>query len=178
MKFNERTKHFFIKIYLSFYSQKSPQFVVCWEIDGETYTRRGDFFRGPGGANACTPLQAETPLIGCVSLARLPILSSLSKSNRVVLIMWPPSGYTPVGPNCPDALSSPYLLITTWQLVKAYRVTRNEPKIHIIRYITFETTKVLVLDRNTWNHTTVSKLFVFHRNTWYHTTVIWGGTFL
>ena len=35
-----------------------------WEIDGETYTQRADFFlrhifnQEQGGANACTPLQA------------------------------------------------------------------------------------------------------------------------
>ena len=31
--------------------------------------------------------------------------------------------------------------------------------------------KLFVLDRNTWNHTTVYKLFVLDRNTWYHRTV-------
>ena len=62
--------------------------------------------------------------------------SALSKSARVVLITWSPSGYTPVGPDCPDALLSPWLLITTWQLVKAHGVTRNEPKIHVICDIT------------------------------------------
>ena len=36
--------HFFIKIYLSFYFRKRPQFVVSWEIDEETYTQREDFF--------------------------------------------------------------------------------------------------------------------------------------
>ena len=36
-----------------------------------------------------------------------------------------------------EALLSPCLLITTWQLFKAHRVTRNEPKIHInSHYIT------------------------------------------
>ena len=61
----------------------------------------------------------------------------LSKSDRVV-ISWSPSGYTPVRPDCPDALSPPCLLITTWQLVKAHGVTRNEPKIHFICHITSE----------------------------------------
>ena len=64
------------------------------------------------------------------------ILCTLSKSDRVVLITWSPSGYTPVVPDCPDVLSYPCLLITAWQLVKAHRVTRNEPKIHVICYIT------------------------------------------
>ena len=54
----------------------------------------------------------------------------------MVLISWSSSGYTPVGPDCHDALSSPCLLITTWQLVKAHGVTRNEPKIHVMCYIT------------------------------------------
>ena len=31
--------------------------------------------------------------------------------------------------------------------------------------------KLLVIDRNTWNHTTVYKLLVIDRNTWNHTTV-------
>ena len=60
----------------------------------------------------------------------------LFKSDRVVLITWSPSGYTPVGSDCHDALSSPCLLITTWKLVKAHGVTKNEPKIHVICYIT------------------------------------------
>ena len=123
--------------------------LLVWEIDGETYTQRGDFFlshiffQKPGGANACTPLQAvssersETPLIGCMSLARLPFLCTMSKSACLVLITWSPSGYTPVGPDCHDTLSFPCLLITTWPLVKAYGVNRNKPKIHVICYITF-----------------------------------------
>ncbi len=113
------------------------------------YTQRGYFFLprifflGPGDVNACTPMQAvssETPLIGCVSLARPPILCTLSISDRVV-ITWSPSGYTPVGPDCPDALSSHRLQITTWQLVKTHGVTRNEPKMHVICYITFVSEK-------------------------------------
>ena len=73
--------------------------------------------------------------MGCVSLAWLPILCTLSKSAHVVLITWSPSGYIPVGPNFPDAL--PCILITTWQLVKAHGVIKNEPKIHVLSYITF-----------------------------------------
>ena len=98
--------------------ERGPQFVVSWEIDGETYTQRRDFFLShiffwkPGGTNACTPLESRiarddlTPLIGCVSLARLLILCTLSKSDCMV-ITWSASVYTPVGPDCPDALSSP-----------------------------------------------------------------------
>ena len=119
--------------------------LLVWEIDWESYTQIGDFsshifFREPKGANACTPVQAmssersETPLIGCMSLATLLILSTLSKSDSVV-ITWSPSGYTPAMTRWHNALSSPCLLITTWQLVKAHGVTRNEPKIHVICYI-------------------------------------------
>ena len=59
----------------------------------------------------------------------------LLKSDCVV-ITWSPSTYTSVGPDCPDALPSPCLLITMWQLIKAHGVTRNELKIHVICYIT------------------------------------------
>ena len=67
------------------------------------------------------------------------ILCSLSKSDRVVLITpSSPSGYTPVRPECPDTPSSSCLLIKMWQLTKAHRVTRNQPKIHVICYITIQ----------------------------------------
>ena len=64
------------------------------------------------------------------------ILWTLSKSDREVLITWSPSGYTPVRPECPDAPSSSCLQIKMWQLTRAHGVTRNEPKIHVICYIT------------------------------------------
>ena len=90
----------------------------------------------PGGADTCTPLASlsETPLIGCMSHARLrfsalcpnltawfssrdllPVTHLLYQSALIVL---------------------PCLLIPMWQLVKVHRVTRNEPKIHGIFYIT------------------------------------------
>ena len=64
------------------------------------------------------------------------ILCTLSKSDRVVLITWSPSGYTPVQPECSEVPSSSCLLIKMGQLTKAHGVTRNEPKIHVICYIT------------------------------------------
>ena len=123
---------FFIITYVSIYSQQGPLFVISKEIDGNTYTQRGDyflshiFFRKTAVAIVGTHLQTETPLIDCVFLARL----RYSKSDHVVLITWSPSGYTPV------VLSYRCLLIRAWQLVKAYGVTRNELKIHVICYIT------------------------------------------
>ena len=89
------------------------------------------------------------PLIGCVSLARLPILCTLSKSDRVV-ITWSPSGYTTVRLDFSDPLSSLCLLITTWQLAKANGVTRNEPKIHVICYIT-QTILCISTTFSSWN---------------------------
>ena len=59
-----------------------------------------------------------------------------SKSDCVVLITGSPSGYTPGRPEFPEALSSFCLLIKMWQLAKAQGVTRNEPKILVICYIT------------------------------------------
>ena len=127
-------KHFFKKYISHFILERGTQFVVSWEIDGETYTQRDDFFL----SHIFLREQGDdlTPLIGCVSLARLSILWPLSKSDRVV-ITWSPSGYTLVRPDCADALPSPCLLITMWQLVKAHGVTRNEPKIHVICHITY-----------------------------------------
>ena len=89
---NERNTS--LQKYIShFILERSPQFVVVWEIDGEKYIPRVDIFPEPGGANVFISLQAvssetsETPLMGCLSLARLSILLDwLSKSNRVVLI--------------------------------------------------------------------------------------------
>ena len=118
-------------------------------MGGETYTQREDFFFPYllPGARGCQHLHSlasssETPLIDCMSLAwlRVPcstvILCTLSKSECVVLITWSPSSYTPVWPKWPDIPSSSCLLIKMWQLVKAHGVTRNEPKIHVICYIT------------------------------------------
>ena len=155
-KFNERTKHFFIKVYLILFSKGAHCLLLVWEVDGETYTQRGDFFlthsffREPGSANACTPSLAPYRQKRPNASDRLrvfrstPILCTLSKSACVVLITWSPSGYTPVGLDCPETLSC--LLITTRQLVEAHRVTRNEPKIHVIYYITLFYAKAIILE--------------------------------
>ena len=100
MNFNERNEtHFFIKIYLShFILERGTQFVVSLR-DGEKYTQRGlllapYLFPGTRGCQHLHPLASRiirddlTPLIGCVSLAQLSILTGLivSISHRVVLI--------------------------------------------------------------------------------------------
>ena len=114
------------------------------------------FFQEPGGANACTPLQAETPLIGCVSLARRRF--SVLCPN---LTAWFSSrGLLPVThllyPSALVVLSC--LLITTWQLVKAHGITRNEPKIHGICYITL--VKKKYFNRSTLNCKVAKFLYV------------------
>ena len=107
---NERT-HFFIKIYLSFYSQKGP-IVCCWfgRWMERLYTQREDFF--PYlllGARGCQHLHSLASSSETTSNAsnRLCVPHStdslpLSKSDCVDLIVWSPSGYTPVVPECPD----------------------------------------------------------------------------
>ena len=121
---------------------KGPTVVVVWEIDGETYLRERNsshiFFREPGGVPTLTP---SCKLVRDASdRLRVPrstaILCTLSKTDRMVLITWSPSGYTPARPECPDAPSSSCLQIKMWQLTKAHGITRNEPKIHAICYIT------------------------------------------
>ena len=91
-------------------------------------------FREPGGANAYTHLQTETPLIGCMSLARLRFCAL----GPNLTTWWESRGLLPVTHLLyPTALIAlPCLLITTWQLVKAHGVTRNESIIHSICYIT------------------------------------------
>ena len=135
---NERT-HFFIKyiyiyIYITLYSRKGWCFYGVCEMSGETYTLREDFFfpyllPGSRGCQHLHLWSAACPTLDCNSLP-------LYKTDRVVLITWSPSGYTPVRPECPDAPSSSRLLIKMWQLTKVHGVTRNEPKIHGICYIT------------------------------------------
>ena len=110
-------------------------------MGGETYILKEMtsssyiFPREPEDANACTPLQAHQRRPDWLRVPRsTAILCTLSKSDSVVLITWSPSGYTPVVPECPDRECC--LLIKMWQLAKAHGVTRNEPTIHVICYIT------------------------------------------
>ena len=133
--------HFFIKIYLSRFILDRVDASVVGERWVERHILRERtsshiFFREPMGANPCKPLAS----LDTSDRLRVPhstaILSTLSKSDHVVLITWSPSGYTPVRAVCPDTPSSSCLLIKMWQLTKAPGVTRNEPKIHVICYIT------------------------------------------
>ena len=115
--------------------EKGRQFDVSWEIDGETYTQWEDFFPyllpGTWGCQSLHPLASSSETTDRLRVLRsTAILSTLSKSDRVVLITWSHSGYTLVWTrrHC--------LLIKTWQFVKAHGVTRNKPKIYVICYIT------------------------------------------
>ena len=133
---NERT-HSFIKIYLThFILERVDVSVVCerWverHILRERTSSSHILFQEPEGANACTPCKLVRDASDRLRVPRsTAILCTLSKSDRMVLITWSPSSYTPVRPECSDVLSYP------WQLVKAYRITRNERKIHVICNIT------------------------------------------
>ena len=137
---NERT-HSFIKIHLSlFILERVEVSVVCERWVERQYTQREDFFfpyllLEPGGANACTPLQARLRRFFSAACPFAWLRFSALCPN-LVLISWSPSGYTSVWPECPDALSSSCLQIKMWQLTKAHGVTRDELKIHVIGYIT------------------------------------------
>ena len=134
---NERNTLLYKNISLTHYSRKGWFFVGwVWEMGGETYTKRKDFFQEPGGCQRLPPLasSSETPLIGCISLARLRFSASVK--------IWPRGSHPvipfqlPVRPESSDAPSSPCLPIKMWQLTKAYGVTRKETKMHVISYIT------------------------------------------
>ena len=138
---NEWT-HFFIKIYLSHLTHERVDVFVVWEMDGDTYIQREDFFfpyllPGARGCQRLHPLasSSETSSVRLRVHRSTVILCTSSKSDHAVFITWSPSGYTPVRPECPDTPSSSCLLIKTWQLTKAHGVTRNEPKIRVICYI-------------------------------------------
>ena len=170
------------------FSKGTHYFLLVWEIEGETYTQRGNFFlshtffREPGGATLtppCKPCHQRGPrrlwsaacpcldswLSTSVSLwlhtcwIRLGcprgVMVKAMNCGIVVREFVLQSGYTPVGSEIwlcgyhmvslwlhtcwirlPRPLQLPCLLITTWQLIKAHGVTRNEPKIYLICYIT------------------------------------------
>ena len=141
---DERTHSFIKKIYLTLYSRKGWCFCGVWEMGGETYTQREDFFPYLlPGVRGCQRLHllassSETPLFSCESFSRL-WFSALCLN----LTAWFSSrGLLPVThplyPIALIAMSSFSLLIKMWQLAKPHRVTRNEPKIHVICYITIE----------------------------------------
>ena len=88
---NKRNTLLYKNISLILFLKRGPLFVVSWEKDGETYTLREDFFPYLlPGARECQRLLplaslSETPLIGCVSHARLPgqtSTESFSKSSK------------------------------------------------------------------------------------------------
>ena len=95
---NERT-YFFVKIYLShFILERVDVSVVCERcverhILKERTSSSHIFFQEPGRANACTLLQARRRRLWWTV-----ILCTLSKFDRVALITWSPSSYTPVVP--------------------------------------------------------------------------------
>ena len=73
----------------------------------ETYTQREDLFfpyllPGAWGCQRLHPLSSRDTSDRLRVPRSTVILYSLSKSDRVVLIRWSPSGYSPVVPEYPD----------------------------------------------------------------------------
>ena len=106
---NERT-HFFIKICISHTLFSKGLMFLWWVRDGwRDISQREDFFFPYliPEARGCQRLHPPCKLvIDASDRLHVPrstgILSTLSKSNGVVLITWSPSGYTPVVTKCPD----------------------------------------------------------------------------
>ena len=137
--FNEQMNTLLYKnISLTLYSQKGWSFCGVWEMGGETYTQREDFFPyllpGARGCQHLHPLASRdtsdrlraprSTAILCFSL-NLTTWFSLRDLLLVTHFF-----------NLSALIVLSCLLITTWQLVKACGVTRNKPKIHGICYIT------------------------------------------
>ena len=119
--------HFFIKIYASnFILEKGWCFCGVWEMGGETYPKREDFFfpyllQGARGCQRLQPLQARQRRLWSAACPSLDCYSLHSpESDHVVLITWSPSGYTPVVPECPDRA-----VLFTNQHVTAFQSTRG-----------------------------------------------------
>ena len=118
----------------------------------ETYTKREDFFfpyplpgapLAPGRRLHPHTSSSEMPVLGCVSLTQLRFsticLNLTAWFSSLGLLLVTHLLY----PTALIMLSC--LLITTWQLVKAHGVTRNEPKIPGICYM--QIIKVIRWDR-------------------------------
>ena len=139
---NERT-HFFIKKYISHtLFSKGWMFLRCVRDEWrDIYSERGLLLSISSSRNQRVPTLAPPCKLVRDASDRwhvprsTAILCTLSKTDRVVLIMWSPSSYTPIRLECPGVPSSSCLLIKIWQLTKALGATRNEPKIHVICYI-------------------------------------------
>ena len=160
-------KHFYKNISLTLYSRKGWCFCGVWEMGGETYTQREDFFflyllPGAKGCQRLHPLasSSEMPLIDCMSLARRRF-----SARCLNLTMWFSSrGLVPVTHLLDlSALILLSSLLITWQLVKAHRVTWNEPKIHGICYKTHTIVVTRLQIKNT--------CFIFSQRSDFH--MIW-----
>ena len=128
---------FFIKIYIS-HTLFSKGLMFLWCVR-DIYSERGLLTISSSRSQQVSMLAPPCKLIRDTSgRLHIPcltaILCTLSNSHCMVLIMWSPSDYTPVQPECPDRT----VLFTNQNVTacQAYGVTRNKPKIHGICYIT------------------------------------------
>ena len=143
---NERNTLLYKNISLILFSKRAHSWYLLRDRWWDIYSERGILLsisssRSQGVPTLTPPCKLVRDASDRLRVPRLTvILCTLSKSDRVVLISWCPSGFTPVW----TRLSC--LLITIWQLVKARRVTRNEPKIHGICYITHKELSAVIVE--------------------------------
>ena len=124
-------------ISLTLYSRKGWCFCGVWEMSGETYTKRDDLFfpyllPGASGCERLHPLQARQRHLWSAAC------HSLDCDSQHSVQIWPRGSLVSFRLHtcCNRVLWLRFcLLIKMWQLAKAYGVTRNEPKIHVICYI-------------------------------------------
>ena len=155
---NERNTLLYENISLSFYSRKGHTLSCNFKRlmkrhilrEGtSSYPISSSWSQGvPTLAPPCKPFHQRR----LNAFDRLRVLGLILDSDCLKIslcgshITWFPSGYTPAQPAYPE---SPCLLITTWQLVKAHGVTRNEPKIHVnSHYITITILEIFSLSAN------------------------------
>ena len=114
---NERNTLLYKNTSLILFSKGAHSLLWVWEIDGETYTQRGDFFWPfiffleplvSTLAPPCQPYRQRRPWSACVSFARLSILwTDCLNLTTCSHITWSPSGYTPAQTAYLDTLPSP-----------------------------------------------------------------------
>ena len=151
---NERT-HLFIKICIShFILERVDVSMVCerWMERHILWERTSShiLFQDPGGANACTPLQARQ---GHLDRLRVP-RSTVILCTLLNLTAWfSLHGLLPVTHrlDLSALIVLSCLLIKIWQPTKALGVTSNEPKIHVMLYNTSFISEILTTKRWSFN---------------------------
>ena len=141
---NERIHFFIIYIYIYIsHTLFSKGLIFLWCVRG----RWRDILsssRSQGVPTLAPPCKLVRDASGRLHVHRsTAFLCTLSKSHCVILITWSPSSYTHVRSECPDRA----VLFTDQNVsaCQAHGVTRNEPKIHDIYYITIKVSLITAI---------------------------------